>query len=76
MMYPLPVDREKLAEFSKTDEIGKGGSLGQAENWCFILFQSLSRGLITSEYFFLNFDMFILNVNKKQIGYTACSITL
>ena len=27
MMVPSPVDREKLDEFSKTDEIGNGGSL-------------------------------------------------
>jgi hypothetical protein len=27
-MVPSPVDREKLEEFSKTDEIGNGGSLG------------------------------------------------
>jgi hypothetical protein len=32
MMVPSPVDREKLDEFSKTDAIGNGGSLGQTEN--------------------------------------------
>jgi hypothetical protein len=54
----------------------KGGSLREAENCCIMTFQSLLRVLVTSEYFFLNFDIFTLNVNKKQIGYTACSITL
>ncbi len=41
MMYPSPVDREKLEEFSKTDAIGNGGSLGQGENLCFMPFVDL-----------------------------------
>jgi len=32
MMHPSPVEREKLEEFSKTDAVGRGGSIGQAEN--------------------------------------------
>ena len=43
MMVPSPVDREKLEEFSKTDEIGNGGSLGKAENGWFILFSELIK---------------------------------
>jgi hypothetical protein len=53
----------------------KAEALAKQKNDVLFFFQSLSRGLVTSEYFFLNFDLFILNVNKKQIGYTACSIT-